>query len=66
MDVEPKRETDVLSDPITTQMEDTCAMGTKRPLEDEDEMVEFMEILTAEAQDVNDDEIEQTGLETGE
>ena len=26
MDVEPKRETDVLSDPITTQMEDTCAM----------------------------------------
>ncbi len=38
------------------QMEDTPSTGTKRPLEDDDKMVKFVEILTAEAKDVDDDE----------
>ena len=66
MDTDPVQETNVGDDTVAVQLEDTSNVGVKRPLVDEDKMVDFLEILNAEMSVPECDEEEQTLLETGD
>ena len=66
MDIDTAQEADVGEDPVAVQMENTSSVKVKRPLVDEDKMVDFFEILNAEMSVPECDEEEQTLLETGD